>query len=304
MRAGDNDSKQLWYTHPMHQWEIVERFTQAKTKSRRNEDLIVDLGWGYAVVDGVSDKSGREYPWNGERVSSGYWAAQTVATILPAIPDGVTPVLAARMLTAAFDQYLQQVAPDVADADRPGATVMVFNAVRQELWWVADCQAAYRTSTGQLHTVAPTLPTDGIASQFRAAVVTAYLLAGETPATANEKGAAAIAPLLQNQTVFANLPTRSVPYSYGVVNGTPIPQHHVGHQKVPDAANTLVLATDGYPTVVFGNRLFTFAEAEAHLAELLRSDPLCIDSLRSTKALLAGDTSFDDRAYLRITRTP
>jgi hypothetical protein len=57
----------------------------------------------------------------------------------------------------------------------------------------------------------------------------------------------------------------------------------------------LVLASDGYPEI-----LPTLAETEARLAELLAEDPSCVGVLRGTKGVMAGQISFDDRAYLRL----
>jgi hypothetical protein len=64
---------------------------------------------------------------------------------------------------------------------------------------------------------------------------------------------------------------------------------------VPDGIDELMIASDGYP--VIGE---TLATSESELALLLEKDPWCVAELAGTKAVLPGQVSFDDRAYLRI----
>ncbi|WP_231954516.1 hypothetical protein [Actinoplanes derwentensis] len=66
-------------------------------------------------------------------------------------------------------------------------------------------------------------------------------------------------------------------------------------RSVPEDVTELVMASDGYP--VIGR---TLAESESVLADLLERDPWCVRELAGTKGVLAGQTSFDDRAYLRL----
>ena len=57
----------------------------------------------------------------------------------------------------------------------------------------------------------------------------------------------------------------------------------------------IVLASDGYPILKE-----TLEKSEEKLQELIRTDPLCYKEYSSTKGLVQGNISFDDRSYLRF----
>lgn len=114
--------------------------------------------------------------------------------------------------------------------------------------------------------------------------------------TGEDPGRAAILPLLRLQPSFANLDGE---WGYGVINGTPVPPRYRIIRHIN--ADRLVLATDGYPRLVF-NGLPDFVAAEQHLAAMLAKDPLCVSELRSTKMPRHGDASFDDRTWLEVER--
>lgn len=64
-----------------------------------------------------------------------------------------------------------------------------------------------------------------------------------------------------------------------------------------DIEKTIVLASDGYPY------LKDSLEASEHaLQGVLRDDPLLFRTYKATKGIQQGNLSFDDRAYVKITR--
>ncbi|MEU1813265.1 hypothetical protein [Micromonospora aurantiaca (nom. illeg.)] len=67
---------------------------------------------------------------------------------------------------------------------------------------------------------------------------------------------------------------------------------------MPADVQEVVLASDGYLAAAPN-----LAAAEADLAASLRADPLRIGPHPGTKGLTDGQTSFDDRTYLRLTVT-
>jgi glycerophosphoryl diester phosphodiesterase len=85
------------------------------------------------------------------------------------------------------------------------------------------------------------------------------------------------------------------PFGMGALNGLPIPPERIVVVPVPSRVRTVVLATDGYPSL-----RSTLAATEAELARVLREDPLCEREHLRLKGLPPGGTSFDDRAYLRV----
>ena len=61
------------------------------------------------------------------------------------------------------------------------------------------------------------------------------------------------------------------------------------------ASNSVVLASDGYPTL-----LPTLKESEKALAHHLIDDSQNIGEFVATKGLVEGNVSFDDRTYIKL----
>ena len=79
---------------------------------------------------------------------------------------------------------------------------------------------------------------------------------------------------------------------YAVIDGTPI---YMPGTHIITAAHSVVLASDGYPTL-----LPTLRESEEALAKHLATDPQNITDFVATKGLMEGNVSFDDRAYVSL----
>jgi glycerophosphoryl diester phosphodiesterase len=101
-------------------------------------------------------------------------------------------------------------------------------------------------------------------------------------------------PLLERQLRFQNNPSAGV-YYYAAIDGFAIPPHGMRVEKIPHTVTTVVLASDGYPFL-----RASLAESEQALAHLLRRDPLLFQEYKSTKGLVMGNVSFDDRAYVKV----
>jgi len=100
-------------------------------------------------------------------------------------------------------------------------------------------------------------------------------------------------PLLETQHVFRN--RDDSPYGFGAIDGTKVPRRF--RERFPvTGASAVVMASDGYVEPAE-----SLEEAERHLARLLREDPLRLGPPPGTKGCAPGATSFDDRAYLRLT---
>ena len=80
---------------------------------------------------------------------------------------------------------------------------------------------------------------------------------------------------------------------YAVIDGTPI---YMPGTRIVKASNSVVLASDGYPTL-----LPTLKESEGALALHLANDPQNIGDFVATKGLVDSNVSFDDRAYIKLT---
>jgi hypothetical protein len=164
----------------------------------------------------------------------------------------------------------------------------VYSAVRHEVWRVGDCSWQFGGAAHPGH-----LAYDDVTAGLRGTITQTHLDDGWSveDLAAADPGRAAIQGLLEAQGTFAN---RDHDLGYGVVNGTLVPDRFLEVDRL-DGPGTLVLTSDGYPEMA--------ADREAgdrRLAELLRSDPLCIGPLLGTKAPAPGATSYDDRTWVSL----
>lgn len=167
--------------------------------------------------------------------------------------------------------------------ERLTASTIVYSDKRKEVWMVGDCQAVIG---GELYDNAK--PYELSIAQKRASLIRQ----GLSPADARR----AIEPLL----VKAMKEGQNI--SYAVIDGFPIYRKGVKVISIPttpslpdsDTAD-IILATDGYPFLKP-----TLAESEAALSHLIATDPQCITDFIATKGLVDGNTSFDDRTFIRF----
>jgi hypothetical protein len=249
----------------------------------RCEDRLITTGHLVAVIDGATDKSGRTVQTPAGDVTTGRFAADVCAAVLEHLAPGTSPREAVTALTDALDIAIHAALGAIDAADRPNASVVVYDETVGVVWAVGDCQFriddVVYLSTKRI---------DQITSDFRAA----FLAASREADTGVDVGREAILPLLRIQGRFAN---QQGEFGYGVINGTPVPDDFITVVPVPPSSREIVLASDGYPTLPA-----TLALAEDDLGEALAADPQCVAVLRSTKGLSAGAVSFDDRAWVRI----
>lgn len=82
---------------------------------------------------------------------------------------------------------------------------------------------------------------------------------------------------------------------YAAVDGFPIPDSGIVVEPIPNETTSVALASDGYPFLQP-----SLSDAEVRLADLLQRDPLLFRAYKATKGLVAGNVSFDDRAYVKV----
>ena len=57
----------------------------------------------------------------------------------------------------------------------------------------------------------------------------------------------------------------------------------------------IILSSDGYPFLKD-----TLAESEEQLSNILHNDPMCFRLFKTTRGVIEGNLSFDDRCYCRF----
>ena len=166
--------------------------------------------------------------------------------------------------------------------ERLTASAIVFSRLNRQLWLIGDCQCL----VGNEYYDNPK-PYEQELAERRAAIIRQ----SPTPwdhYLSNDTARAAVIPRMLETMKQQNV-------SYAVIDGFPIPEQHVRIVTLDFQPWQIVMASDGYPFLCP-----TLAESEAKLLEQKTHDPLNIGAFKATKAFVAGNNSFDDRAYIRF----
>lgn len=262
---------------------IIEQFSIGKREGTPCEDGWVVTAHFAAVVDGSTAKmkvpEGQESP--------GHLAMRLVCKAIEELPADVDMKTMLQRLTAvvADDPTYQ------GTNYRPTCSAVIYSRFHQEVWFIGDCPGRWLGQTYQFEKLV-----DKILIDMRCRAIRYYLSHGYTvdDIKQHDKGRAFIYDALCDQVHFQNDPDKKNPYAYPVIDGQPIDPSLVRCFSVANASE-LILTSDGYPKVCD-----TLEATEAHLADVLKKDPLCIQENPATKCLVEGNRSFDDRTYLRI----
>ena len=141
--------------------------------------------------------------------------------------------------------------------------------------------------------------TDNVLSNVRALLIHVALSQGTTVAQLLEHDTCReqIIPFLNQQALLQNSSYAS-DFTYYALDGiTTIPEEHIHIVPLLSSTKEIVLSSDGYPSLKP-----TLQETEDYLTYILKEDPLCYTLFRSTKGLVKGNLSYDDRVYVRFTR--
>lgn len=270
---------------------VVSTFLRSKVADRSAcEDVIATVDGFSAVFDGATDVRDRRFGG----VSGGRLAAQTAANALadldPAADMDQALAHLSRAMTAV--NFLGEEIPFSPGVDRPGTAMLVLSHARRELWRVGDCGYAI-DGTVDL----PEKPVDVLAYGLRSAYTHALLRSGADPAqlSADDPGFGLLKPFYVAQRSLTN---RTGPYTYGVLDGSPVPAEHAECIPIGPDARRVVLVTDGYPFI-----LGSLSETEAELRALMERDPLGISEWIRPAALGPTRDAFDDRAWVEVDAT-
>ncbi len=261
--------------------EIIEKFIEGKKEdfSLCEDGIFVSRNF-VAVVDGVTSKGEKIFG----NVTGGKASAQKVIETLAGFPANIS-------CRSAVDELSQAVKALYADGNPTGeaaASVIIYSDFHKEIWSIGDCQCIIN---GDAHLHEKEI--DKINAEFRALVLQIEKQKGIADAELLQcdTGRKLIMPALEGQHIFAN---KTGKYSYGIINGTQVPDCHIAIHKVA-CGDEVVLSSDGYPHLKN-----TLRESEELLKKELSENPLCIEGYVSTKGLAEGNRSFDDRAYIKF----
>lgn len=261
---------------------IEEKFIMGKhPNTHLCEDALFVSDDFIAVLDGVTAKSTRKF--NG--ASGGKAATDVAINILKNAPAYISKAALFRLVNDGIASLYDGEATGEA-----AVCMIVFSKYYKELWVVGDCQCIIN---GTAHTHEKLI--DKELSEIRSSVIKEALRNGATLSEIAESdvGRQAILPHLEKQHQYANRTNH--PYSYSVLNGKSFTTDSIITYTVNDG-DTVIMATDGYPKLYD-----TLEKSEEYLAHILEYDPLCFQKYKSTKGLQKGNSSFDDRTYIKFT---
>lgn len=253
---------------------IIESFIKGKHDAMQCEDGIVVTPDFAAVIDGSTSKTQFHLS---PLMKNGRYAMTIISDYIKTLEADATCadfcIRITRRIAAEYDRA--NLASRMAEhpEERLCASAIVYSNLRHEVWMVGDCQAII---DGTLHDNSK--PYEQHIARQRADLIRS----GMSPTDARH----AIEP----QLIKAMLEGQN--RQYAVIDGTPI---YMPGVKIIQARHSVVLASDGYPTLCP-----TLAESEAALARQIERDPQNIGDFIATKGIVGDNCSFDDRAYIRI----
>ena len=268
--------------------QVVTRFVRSKySRDELCEDVIATTDAFTAVFDGATDVSGLRV----DGVTGGRLAALTAAEALDDLAPDADVQRAVEHLSGhlADRNFLDEPRPLPVGRDRPSTTMLIFSHHRRQLWRIGDSGFAIDD-----HIDLPDKPIDQLAYGLRAAYLHALIAGGADPAelTANDPGLELLKPVYVAQ---RNLTNRTLPYGYGALDGSTVPEPYIECMTVPADARRLVLVTDGYPFIHH-----TLQATEEALAELTARDPLGITDWPRPLGVGPLIDAFDDRAWIEL----
>lgn len=254
------------------------------------EDLYVVNEDFVAIMDGATNISGRLIGGK----APGRFAAEIIQqTIIKAKKD-VTLV----ELLSSINKNLQERYETFGMTEEirenawmaPTSCLICYSRFYNEVWQVGDSQCLI---DGQLHT--NNKPIDDITANARALFLEAEIKNGKTIENLleNDSGWDYIQPLIKQQYYLQN--DKENQFGFEVINGYEVDMSRVKIIPVSPQVKTIILASDGYPTLKG-----TLEETEKDLKDLLEADPLCFRQFKSAKGLQKGNQSFDDRTYIKF----
>ena len=254
---------------------ITEHFICGKHTADDCEDGIVVSNDFAAVIDGSTSKTPTRLD---PSMKNGRFAMLLISEYIKQMPANYTMYDFCRGITLRIAEEYNKRGITERMVEHPEerltASAIVYSNCRKEVWMVGDCQAII---DGTYYDNSK--PYEQEIAMQRATLIKK----GMSPKDARR----AIEP----QLIKAMLEGQN--RQYAVIDGTPI---YMPGTRIVKASHSVVLASDGYPTL-----LPTLSESEEALAQHLTKDPQNIGDFVATKGLIEGNISFDDRAYIKLT---
>lgn len=261
---------------------IIESSLQGKyNDASRCEDALFISDDGVAVIDGATAKAHTVR----HQTTPGKMAAQRIKAALHDCIGSADPFALLRTLNNAVAQL-----PFDPPLSRPTASVIIYQRRFSRIVNYGDCQCII-DHVRHLHEKAVNLAN---ASRRRRVLRTClHLGISRSWLMEHDPGRIFILPALRRQHRYANNARSKL--GYGVIDGQRLIYRFMTVYQV-HAGNEIILASDGYPMLQE-----TLQPSEQILQWIHAKDALIIGRpYGSTKGLIPGNVSYDDRTYIRF----
>ena len=251
-------------------------------------DAIVDTEDFVAVIDGATPKGTRL--WNG--MKGDVFISRLIKQTIETMDCSLSAEEAIDLINSKVrDSYTENdlVFEEMPIEETLQASLIIYSVRHHEVWCFGDCRL--RINRRDYNNIKKL---DSLMSDLRAFFVELQMIRGNYSYDPNEEdyGRACILPYLKEQNIFANT---EYSFGYDVINGGKINLANVRKYAV-QSGDRVVIASDGYP------KLFdSLEDTEMYLEKCIREDPECLYSLRGTKGIYYGNSSYDDRAFVGFT---
>lgn len=265
--------------------KIIERFLCGKEGDCRTcEDEIIIGRHLIAVLDGVTSKGVRL--WNGK--TSGCYAKEVLTDYLQQEVERQSAAELMWNLDRVLHDAIGENAKNLACEEFPRAAVILYNDYYKEIWSYGDCQCRINEN---VYTHSKKI--DELNADLRAFYLEYQILRGADikEVEQNDIGRKSIRENLNMQFAFEN---KQGYFGYPVLNGMGIEESMIKCYSVTEG-DIVILASDGYPVL-----RETLDECEKELDHIRQTDPACFRLYRSTKGIMKGNVSFDDRAFCKF----
>lgn len=265
--------------------KILEHYICGKNgKNDICEDALILSNHIIAVIDGVTSKG--THLWKGS--TSGYYAKLILSEYLRKNIEKQNATELLENLNSVLYKAIQNENECLSFEEFPRASIIIYNDLYKEIWSYGDCSCIINNNV-YIHRK----NIDQLNAELRAFYLE-YLLSqgmniGEL--LENDLGRKKIYPNLIMQFAFEN---KTGYFGYPVINGTKIEKAMIKRYSVTEG-DTVILASDGYPVLKP-----SLSQSEKALNHIIKNDPLCFRLYRSTKGILPGNLSFDDRTFCKF----
>lgn len=265
--------------------QIIETKIESKTfKSELCEDGLFISDDFIAIIDGVTAKG--KHLWQGK--TSGRYAKDIILNELTKMPKDIQAYELFGNLSKRLKVCYNKEMDKEVQEEKLRASIIIYTAAHEEVWSYGDCQCII---DGVYYTHKKSI--DSMNENIRCFILQNALLNGKTYEQLSKEdiGREAIQEFMKMQFSFEN---KEMVFGYPILNGDEIKESLIKRYKATKGKE-IVLASDGYPMLYN-----TLDESESYLRKQLKTDPLCCREFFSTKGVLQGNQSFDDRSYCRV----